>query len=114
MEEALRQRFSPEFLGRLDKIVCFKPLAEQAVEGIAEKYLDQLRQRAEMGGMQLQFPQGLAGMLGKKFGNDGARNIRRLVQEKVESPLAAYLLSCTKKPTKIKASLKDDTLQFFG
>ena len=113
-EDALRQRFSPEFLGRLDKIVCFAPLEERAVEGITEKYLEQLRQRAEAGGMQLQLPQELAQVLGKNLGKAGARNIRRTVQEKVEGPLAVYLLKCGKKPTKIKAILKDDTLQFSG
>ena len=113
-EEALRQRFSPEFLGRLDKIVCFKPLAEQAVEGITEKYLNQLRQRAAAGGVQLQLPQELAHILGQKLGKGGARNIRRLVQEKVESPLAVYLLQSPKRPAKVKVSVKDGNLQFSG
>ena len=113
-EEALRQRFSPEFLGRLDKIVCFKPLAEQAVEGITEKYLEQLRQRAAAGGLQLQLPEELAHILGQKLGKGGARNIRRLVQEKVESPLAVYLLQSAKNPTKVKACIKDGKLHFSG
>ncbi|MBQ6839928.1 MAG: ATP-dependent Clp protease ATP-binding subunit [Oscillospiraceae bacterium] len=113
-EDALRQRFSPEFLGRLDKIVCFAPLAEQVVEGITAKYLHQLQQRAAAEGVQLQLPENLARSLGKSLGKGGARNIRAVVQEKVEGPLAVYLLKSSKKPTRIKAVLKDDTLQFSG
>ena len=113
-EEALRQRFSPEFLGRLDKIVCFAPLEEQAVEGITAKYLQQLQERAAASGLQLMLPEELPRALGKKLGKGGARNIRRLVQEKVESPLAVYLLRSSRKPTKVKASLKDGTVQFSG
>ena len=113
-EDALRQRFSPEFLGRLDKIICFAPLEEQAVEGITAKYLRQLQERAAASGMQLQLPEELAGALGKKLGKGGARNIRRLVQEKVEGPLAVYLLKSARKPTKVKVSLKDGKLQFSG
>ena len=113
-EDALRQRFTPEFLGRLDKIVCFAPLAEQAVEGITAKYLRQLQQRAETAGLQLQLPDELARELGKSLGKAGARNIRCTVQEKVEGPLAVYLLKSGRKPAKIKASLKDGILQFSG
>ncbi len=113
-EEALRQRFSPEFLGRLDKIVCFAPLEEQAVEGITAKYLQQLQERAAAGGMQLQLPEELAKALGKKLGKGGARNIRRLVQEKVEGPLAVYLLKSAKRPVKVKARLEDGALHFSG
>ena len=113
-EEALRQRFSPEFLGRLDKIICFGPLEEEAVEGITAKYLHQLQERAAASGLQLQLPEELAGALGRKLGKGGARNIRRLVQEKVESPLAVYLLKSARRPTKVKVVIKDGKLQFSG
>ena len=43
VQNALRSHFAPEFLGRLDKIICFSPLEERDMEGIARKYLAQLR-----------------------------------------------------------------------
>ena len=114
-ENALRQRFTPEFLGRLDKIVFFSPLKAQAMEGIARKYLRQLQQRAMNAGMQLQLPEELAGMLGSSCTQkSGARQLRALVQEQVEGPLAVYLLGCAKKPAKIKARLEDGVLRFQG
>ena len=114
-KEALRQRFTPEFLGRLDKIVHFQPLQAQAMEGIARKYLLQLQERAAANGIQLQFPEELARELGccsQKEG--GARHLRHLVQERVEGPLAVFLLKSGKKPTKVKAKLEDGTLRFMG
>jgi len=31
--EAARRKFSPEFMNRLDKVVCFHPLRERAAAG---------------------------------------------------------------------------------
>jgi ATP-dependent Clp protease ATP-binding subunit ClpA len=112
-DKLLRSRFTPEFLGRLDKIVHFVPLQEQAMEGIVEKYLAQLRARTEANGIQLQLPEELPRVLGSSAGKkDGARQLRRMVRDKVESPLAVYLLKCGKKPAKIKCSWEDGALQF--
>ena len=112
---ALRQRFTPEFLGRLDKIVTFEPLQEKTVEQIAGKYLTQLQQRAAANGLQLQLPEELAYELGCRWKKqDGARHLRHLVQEKVEGPLAVYLLSCPKRPSRVKGKLEDGKLYFAG
>ena len=111
--EAVRRHFTPEFLGRLDAIVPFEPLAQQAMTGIAQKYLNRLQNRAAAMGLQLIFPDELAEALGKKCKQQGgARQVRRLVQEQVEGPLAVYLLKCTKKPGKIKAKLEAGTVVF--
>ncbi len=113
MDNQLRQHFSPEFLGRLDRIVHFRPLEEQAIEGIVRKYLYQLQDRAASAGVQLQLPEELAGVLREKAGKkDGARQLRRIVQEYVEGPLSIHLLKCGKKPVKLKARLQDGELQF--
>ena len=45
---------------------------------------------------------------------DGARELRRMVQEEVEAPLAVLLLKNSKKPSKIRAAYKEGTLQFIG
>ena len=112
-KEALRQHFTPEFLGRIDAVVPFVPLGQEALEEIAQKYLNQLLARATAVGIHLAFPEDLAKRLceqGKAHG--GARHIRRLVQEQVEGPLAVYLLKCAKKPAKIKSRLEDGNLVF--
>ncbi len=114
-QKALRQRFTPEFLGRLDKIVSFVPLQDSAMEQIARKYLEQLQKRAAQNGLQLQLPEELARELGRcRPKKDGARHLRHLVQEKVEGPLAVYLLKSSKRPAKVKAKWEDGILHFMG
>ena len=113
--EALKNHFSPEFLGRLDKIICFSPLQPADMEGIARKYLQQLQQRAENNGIQLQLPEELAGKLGAESQRrGGARHLRHLVQEKVEGPLAVYLLKTNGLPGKVEGIWQTDQLQFTG
>ncbi|MBR3973086.1 MAG: ATP-dependent Clp protease ATP-binding subunit [Oscillospiraceae bacterium] len=113
MEGALRQAFTPEFLGRLDRVVHFENLGDGAMEAIALKYLTQLQKRTAVMGIQLQLPQELAGMLGKTCrGKGGARALRRMVQEQVEGPLAMYLLQCSRRPAKVKASLTEEQVCF--
>ena len=113
--EALRQHFTPEFLGRLDQIVHFGSLQDWDMEKIATKYLVQLQNRAAAVGINLQLPEGLAGTISRQaLGHGGARNIRALVQEKVEGPLAVYLLGCGKRPTKVKGYIVKDELSFCG
>ncbi len=112
-EKALQQRFTPEFLGRLDKTVCFGKLDERSMEQIARKYLLQLRSRAAGNGVQLTMPAELPFILGRKAGQKGgARQIRRLVQEQVEGPLALYLLKNGKKGAKIKIKLENEVVSF--
>ena len=115
VKQALRTHFSPEFLGRLDKIICFSPLQAEDMEGIARKYLSQLQERAAAAGIQLKLPDTLAGKLGRESrSRGGARNLRHLVQEEVEGPLSVYLLQSTKRPAKVEGILEKDTLQFLG
>ena len=108
MNDTLRQAFSPEFLGRIDQVVTFSPLAAPAMEAITRKYLSQLQSRAEALGIQLLLPQELPQWLLQKCpGKDGARQLRRLVQTEVEGPLAAFLLQCSKKPARVKLRLEE-------
>ena len=108
INQAIRQAFTPEFLGRLDETVCFEPLGDSEMETIAGKYLLQLQKRAEATGMQLQFPQELASYLGSRCrGKDGARNLRRLVQTEVEGPLASYLLRSSRRMAKVRIRLEE-------
>ncbi|MBQ7415884.1 MAG: ATP-dependent Clp protease ATP-binding subunit [Oscillospiraceae bacterium] len=114
-DTALRQAFSPEFLGRIDRTVYFEPLTAQALGAIAGKYLQELEKRLENMGVQLHFPEELAASLaGRCSQKEGARNLRRLVQEEVEGPLATVLLKSGKKPGKIRAAYKEGMLQFIG
>ena len=112
-QAALEQTFRPEFLGRVDKVVCFAPLQENTMVAIAEKYLQELRQRLAGQGIQLLLPEELAGILVRQCkAKKGARQLRRLVQEQVEGPLAECLLCANRRVTKIRGSVNGDRISF--
>ncbi len=114
-EKLLEQSFSPEFLGRLDRIVCFQPLEQETMAQIAGKYLAELCSRTAAAGVQLQLPGELAARLGEDCRQKGgARDLRHLVQDQVEGPLAAYLLENNRRITKVTATVEDGRLQFTG
>ncbi len=115
MEGALKQSFPPEFLGRLDAVVHFSPLQPEAVAAIAQKYLCQLQERTRKLSIRLELPQELAGHLaGRCNQKDGARQLRRLIQQEVEGPLAELLLKAEKRPAAICGHLEDGILAFSG
>ena len=110
---ALRQHFTPEFLGRVDHIIRFENLTEPVLDAIAGKYLDQLGARAARTGLNLRFEPELSAYLRGLCGRrEGARALRRLVQSKVEGPLAEYLLRSTRKPGKLLVAVKNGEICF--
>lgn len=112
-QKALRQAFTPEFLGRLDATVVFHGLERDTMKDIARKYLDQLAQRAAGQGIRLRFPEELAESLSAQCaGKSGARQMRSLVQEKVEGPLASYLLRCGTTPSQVQAAVEQEQVVF--
>ena len=112
-EEALRRSFTPEFLGRLDRVVHFESLSGAAVERIAQIQLKNLQDRVAARGIQLQLPEELPAVLGSRCGGrSGARQIRHMVQDMVEGPLAAFLLKTNRKSGRMKAKMENGELQF--
>ena len=110
---ALQQHFTPEFLGRLDQIIHFDPLTDQVMETIAEKYMIQLKQRAQQQGITLYYTQDVvAALCARRPGKGGARQLRRQVQNKVEGPLAEYLLRCSRKPGKLLVAAEGEEIRF--
>ena len=94
-------------------MLIFRQLEPETMESIAEKYLDQLRSRAKKQGLELSLPRNLAAVLaGKCSGKGGARQLRSVVQSKVEGPLAGYLLECGITAGKVTGALVEDKLVF--
>jgi len=109
----LRQHFTPEFLGRLDKIVHFRPLDITTRSSIVEKYLQQVQTRLGNLGTKLVWQPSLAKELANiTKGDGGARQLRRTVQERLEEPLSIHLLQCNKKPVKINAFWENGAISF--
>ena len=93
--KALKRSFSPEFLNRIDEVVLFRNLRAEDVEQIVELELSDLRQRAEQLGYRLRATHQAKRRLAK-LGYEpqyGARALRRVVTEHIETPLSELILS---------------------
>ena len=113
-KDALYKHFAPEFMGRLDEIICFNPLTAENMENIVSKYLTQITKRAADNGIELRLSNGIPKLLVSKLSDDngGARSIRRLVQVHVEEPLSTHLLALDYTPHVVKVSKKNGGISF--
>ena len=94
-ERALRDFFRPEFLNRVDEIVCFDPLSEGELLQIVDLIVDEERRRLADMGRDIAFTDAACRQLARD-GYDpafGARPLRRLIQRRVENPLSKMLIS---------------------
>ena len=90
----IKRLFTPEFRNRLDGIVSFKPLDEQVILRVVDKFLLQLEQQLMEKKVEATFTDVLRKHLAKK-GFDplmGARPMQRLIQDTIRKALADELL----------------------
>ncbi|MDP2328848.1 MAG: AAA family ATPase, partial [Dehalococcoidia bacterium] len=95
VESALKRAFRPEFLNRLDDIVVFEPLTEPEIRRIAALEVDEVRERLTERAIDFVVTERALDVLARE-GYDpeyGARPLRRLIERKVENPLAKRVLS---------------------
>ena len=78
-ENALKEHFRPEFLGRVDEIVVFRHLDENSIRKITEKLLSECRYRMEKLGVDITFDESIFDLVSKRGFNkkSGAREARR-------------------------------------
>ena len=80
---------------------------------IAQKYIDQLKERLLASGVQLTVEETVSSYFASRCKpKDGARHLRRMVQEEVEGPLAEYLLSAQKKIAKLHCVMEGGSVVF--
>lgn len=92
--ETLKKSFRPEFLNRIDKILVFKPLGLEELKKIAGIQLTDLKSRLLIQGITLQTTQGLVKQLAEMSFDprQGARFIRKNIQDLIEDPLAEQII----------------------
>jgi ATP-dependent Clp protease ATP-binding subunit ClpB len=93
--EALRQRFRPEFLNRLDEIVVFHSLSPEHVRAIVDIQLGRLQARLADQHLEFVFTDQAKEFLAKR-GYDpvyGARPLKRVIQHEVETVLAQRIIA---------------------
>ncbi|MBU1951344.1 ATP-dependent Clp protease ATP-binding subunit [Patescibacteria group bacterium] len=90
----LEKKFKPEFLNRIDKISVFKPLDKSSIRKIVEIQIAELKERLHAQGIEMELSKTAIDLLtNKSFAPEkGAREVRRVIQEYVENPLADKML----------------------
>jgi ATP-dependent Clp protease ATP-binding subunit ClpB len=94
VDTALRRRFRPEFINRLDEVVVFRPLDKDAIRTIVDLQVDRLRALLAGRDLGLKVTAAAAECLARQ-GYDpdfGARPLKRTIQRLVQDPLAIRLL----------------------
>ena len=94
VEQALRARFAPEFLNRIDEKIVFQSLSKSEIRSIVDLQLQSLVRRVEKLGRKLTVTDAARGAIAEQ-GYDpayGARPLKRLIQSSIENPLATHLL----------------------
>jgi ATP-dependent Clp protease ATP-binding subunit ClpB len=92
--DTLRHTFKPEFLNRVDDIIMFRPLSREDLLEILDLQLQRVEKLLESRRLTLQVtPEVKDLMIGEGFDPVyGARPLKRVIQRKIQNPLALALL----------------------
>ena len=93
--KALNEFLRPEFINRVDEVVCFNQLSEENFRAIAALMLSELRDVMAERNITLTWDDSLIDHLVKEGYSVtyGARNLRRLIQKQIEDAIAEKLIA---------------------
>ena len=92
--KALERHFAPEFLNRIDDIVCFRSLTQEDIEQIVELEIEKILARASALGYNIKITAEAKRRLAT-IGYEsryGARALRRTLLDHIEEPLSALII----------------------
>jgi len=90
----VERHFRPEFIGRLDDVIVFRPLSRENLETVVEFELKKVTKRLVDHGLRFEITKEAKDFLVDK-GTDadfGARPLRRAIEQHVEDPLSEEIL----------------------
>ena len=108
--KALREFLRPEFLGRVDEIVVFNDLDEEAFRKIAVLMLDEFKEPLRDKGITFDYSEEAVSELAKQSvgGTRGARDLRNNIRRKIEDKIAETIIDHIDTPvTSITVEAKD-------
>ena len=111
--KALGEFLRPEFLNRVDEVICFNRLDEKNFAGIARIMLGELQQSLEDKGLHFTWEDAVVDYLVKKSYSAvyGARNLRRTIQKELEDVMAGQIIDSYEHPvSQIHAAMEEGKL----
>ncbi|MDT8369858.1 MAG: ATP-dependent chaperone ClpB [Longimicrobiales bacterium] len=115
VRDEMRQHFRPEFLNRVDDVIVFRPLDRTDLTRIVELQLDRVRRLVSELGLTLEVDDEVKARLADE-GYDpafGARPLKRVVQRRIQDPLALRLLEEeVEEGGRVRVHLDGDDLAF--
>ncbi len=115
MLEALKNEFKPEFLNRIDEVIVFNTLSQGDTARICEKFLLDVKRRAQKIGLDISFEKNVAEEISKRSYDIsyGARPLRRAVTKDIEDIISEkYLRGDFAKAKKLQIGFRDGELYF--
>ena len=108
--KALGEFLRPEFLNRVDEIICFNQLSETDFHEIAKIMLGELRESLKDRGISLSWDESVIDYLTAKSYSVqyGARNLRRTIEKDIENPIAEKIIDSYQDPIRILALSAED------
>ncbi|MBO4418421.1 MAG: ATP-dependent Clp protease ATP-binding subunit [Oscillospiraceae bacterium] len=108
--KALGEFLRPEFINRVDEIVCFNKLSEANFRDIAVIMLNELKTGLDDHGIALGWDDSVLDYLTKKSYSVqyGARNLRRTIEKEIENPIAEKIIDSYQEPIRIIALSADE------
>jgi ATP-dependent Clp protease ATP-binding subunit ClpC len=100
LRAALLKHFRPELLDRIGHVVEFEPLGNADLFAIIDKHIAAVRERVSAKGVKLRVVAGIHELLLRErpAADVGARDLERLIEQRVVRPIAAGLLDGTFQP----------------
>ena len=108
--KALGEFLRPEFLNRVDDVICFNKLTEENFRGIAAIMLRELQNSLAERGTTFRWETSLVDALVQKSYSVtyGARNLRRTIQRELEDPIAEKIIDSFEHPISSLTAFAED------
>lgn len=113
IEKAIKKKFNPEFINRIDKIIQFNTLSDESLKKIVKLELNKVVKRVEETGTSLTYNNKVVDFihsLAIKEKEYGGRPIIRLIQEHISDKLVDALLASDKDQNKCVVTVKNDKI----
>ena len=110
--KALKAFLRPEFLNRLDDVICFEHLSEESMTKIAHILLKELKASMAEKGIGLTWSEAAAQQLAKMSYSEtyGARNLRRCIETDVEDRIVDLIMAQQGAVTRISVGCRSGKL----